>query len=180
MKPATLKVLANPYFALDANGMPAAMCRWDPEVGRPGAVEFIGVTIARKQEPFEERSPFRKRATPRRPAKLVYAQTPVEIPLTPMHRDYVRQGALLAADQPTARACLIFFVPPANALAQAKAQAIAQYRASNGQDPPVEQWEGAVKGPPARLHGPPLPAPDPQELFFASPFAPTSNQGKVS
>lgn len=185
MKEASLRVLPNPYFELDAHGMPAGMCVREPGTGRPGVVEFIGVTVARKAEKFDERDPHRARATPRRPAKLVYAQAPVEIPATPMHVDYVRKGALLAADQPTARACKIWFVPPAHAIEQAKMRAIEQWCANHAEPPPIDQWDDAVDSTPAaaanKVASSARAGSPAQEPYFASPFAPaTAALGKVS
>lgn len=145
MKPnATLLVLPNPYFALDANGMPACAVRYDPERGRPGVVHFVGAEMIKQVVD----TPENRRREPRfqrRTTRYTWSQVPITIPNTPLHIGYVRSGALLAVDRATARECGIWFVEPGKAIAQTKAREIAAWRASHGEDPPTADWPDAVK-----------------------------------
>lgn len=173
MKPTPmLSVLPNPFFALDAYGMPSGACRYDPEVGRPGVVHYIGVDVSIAVDPNQPapNDPKRKRATPKQTVSYAWTQKPVQIPATQLHVDYIRSGAVLAADKASARACRIWFVEPAEALRQARAAAVIRWRAERGEDPPVETWDAAVGPRPAA----PPPAASRErapEDFFASPFA---------
>lgn len=143
MKTATLLVLPNPYSALDAEGMPAGAVRYDPEVGRPGVIEYIGVAVSKK--PVDDKANLqREKREQRRKTTFRWTPKPVQIPATPYHKDLVRSGQILAADQATARECKIWFVPPKVALEQAKAKAIDEWRATHGQRPPFESWDEAV------------------------------------
>jgi hypothetical protein len=177
-QPAYLRVLPNPFAALDANGMPSGAVRYDPEVGRPGVVHYIGVEVERK--PIDDKANLQR--APReqhREVTYVWAQRPVEIPATAFHVDLVRTGQILAADQPTARACKIWFVDPAKALEQARAQAIEKWRAERGEKPPVELWAEAVgpakKSKPAMAEGPTLASP-----FTPDPMNEAPRAGKVA
>jgi len=162
-KPVLLRVRPNPYFALDANGMPAGLVRVDPEAGRPGVIEFVGAKVLKT--PTDEKDNKAREPMYRRRATLItFAQEPVEILATPYHVEQVRSGALIAADKETARACLIWFVEPAAAPEQAKAKAIADWLATTGEKPPVEDWPGALK--PAEAKAPV----DPAEEVLAAPF----------
>lgn len=164
-----LKVLPNPFFALDADGMPSCHVRLDPEVGREGVIEFIGVVVSKDvltgadaPKDNAKRDPqFRKRST-----TFVWAQGPVEIPVTAYHVERVRSGEILAADKATAQACKIWFVEPAVAIAQTKKREIAAWVASHGEEPPVEEWDAAV-APPKPVVVAPVVAKEPA---FASPF----------
>jgi hypothetical protein len=184
MKPTpTLKVLPNPYFVLDHEGMPAGAVRWDPEVGRPGTIHHIGVTVTRAVVPNGQgnrtaaypenaKRPANQR---RRAVRFQWAQEPVEIPMSAGHRAAVRNGTILAADKETARACLIYFVPPAQALQEARERAIAKWNAATGENPPIELWNAAL-GPtepkPARTDSPP-------DAPLAMPFGGPSQDAKV-
>lgn len=177
MKTPMLSVLPNPFHALDADGMPACACRYDPEVGRPGVIHYIGVEVTATLDPNQPgpKDPQRKRATDKQVLTFTWAQKPVEIPATSLHIDYVRTGAILAADKETARACRIWFVEPEEALRQARNGAVARWRAERGEDPPVALWDGAVGPPAARPVLAPAPRAEVPEDFFASPFAPNTS-----
>lgn len=164
-KTPTLRVRPNPYFALDAQGMPAGIVRVDPAVGRPGTIEFIGATV-RKTVIDDPENKKREHLYQRRATSIAFAQGAVEIPLTPYHVEQVRAGAVLADDRETARTCRIWFADPEGALKQAKRKAIANWRASHGEDPPVELWPGAV-GPEAKREAP---APKAEELPLLRPW----------
>lgn len=157
-KTAILRVRPNPYHTLDGAGMPAGLARVDPDVGRPGTVEFIGATMTKTilkgevikgvvNERLEPR--YRRRAT-----SISWAQGAVEIPATDMHKQYVQTGACIAEDEATAKACGVDFMPPADVLEAFKKKAIAEWRLTNEEDPPVADWNAAVNPPKA---GPPKP-----------------------
>lgn len=164
-----LKVLPNPFFALDADGMPSCHVRLDPTVGRKGVVEFIGVQVLKEVltgDGAPEGNAKREPHLQRRSTRFVWAQEPVDIAATTWHVDQVRAGAILAADKATAQACKIWFVAPAEAIKQTKAREIAAWVASHGEEPPVEEWDAAV-GPQKPVAVAPVVAAEP---VFASPF----------
>jgi hypothetical protein len=164
-----LKVLPNPFYALDADGMPSCHVREDPFAGRKGVVTFIGVQVLKEVltgDAAPEGNAQREPHLQRRSTRFVWAQAPVEIAPTEYHRDQVRAGAILAADKATAQACRIWFVEPAAAIAQTKKREIAAWVASHGEDPPVDEWDAAV-GPQKPVEAAPVVAEKP---VLASPF----------
>lgn len=164
-----LKVLPNPFYALDADGMPSCHVRVDPEVGRKGVIEFIGVQVFKEVltgDGAPEGNAQREPHLQRRSTRFVWAQAPVEIAATPWHVEQVRAGSILAADKATAQACRIWFIEPAAAIAQTKTRSIAEWIASHGAEPPVEEWDAAV-GPQKPVAVAPVVAAEP---VFASPF----------
>lgn len=164
-KPVKLRVRPNPYFELDAYGMPAGLVRVDPSVGRPGTIEFVGAKVTKRDIDTKENK-AREPLFRRRELVIAYAKGAVEIVKTDLHVQAVRSGALLADDKETARACGIWFVEPEAALKQAQAKAIADWRASHGENPPVGEWSGAVD--PPNPDAPAVAAPAEEPL--ASPF----------
>jgi hypothetical protein len=165
-----LRVRPNPYFALDADGMPAGIVRVDPEVGRPGVIEFIGATLTKTTIEGEVFKGVRNERLPksyqRRSTAIVFAQDAISIAATPYHIEQVRAGAVLADDKETARACRIWFVDPKVALEQAKARAIAEWKASHDDPPPVDAWAAAI-GPEAKRAEP---AKTGEDLSLARPW----------
>jgi len=160
-KPVKLRVRPNPYFTLDAFGMPAGLVYADTTVSRPG---FIGATVTKRDADNKENK-AREPMYRRRELVIAYAKGAVEIVKTPLHVDAVRSGALLAEDKETARECRIWFVEPEEALKQAQKKAIVDWRASHGEDPPFDKWADAVNPP-----QPDKTAAAPEEELLASPF----------
>lgn len=117
--PPSLSVLPNPYAALDSDGEPAAAM---PRVDLKNL--YIGASIDRART-NEQKTKY-----------LFDTKTEVRVPDLPTYRNALRSGDLLAADEATARAVGIAFVPPAKALENAAAQAAARWRAETGEDPP--------------------------------------------
>lgn len=159
-KPVKLRVRPNPYFSPDPYGRPAGLVRVDPSVGRPGTVEFVGAKLTKRDVNTAENK-AREPMYRRRETVIEYVKGAVEIVKTELHMQAVRTGALLAEDKETARECKIWFVAPDEALKQAKAKFVAEWRASHGEDPPEETVD-----PPQ----PDKPAAGPSEEVLASPF----------
>lgn len=157
-KTTTLRVRPNPFHTLDGEGMPAGVARVDPDVGRPGTVEFIGATMTKtvlrgevvKGVVNERREPrYRRRAT-----SIAWSDKAVEIAATDMHKQYVQTGALIAEDEATAKLCGVDFMEPTLVLAAFRKLAIADWRTHHEEDPPVDEWDAAVSSPRA---APPIP-----------------------
>lgn len=145
--PATLKVLPNPYASLDAQGNPDGVVRYDPALGLPGVVHYVGATVTAK---WADKSGAP--AGPLRPPPAVakkndahfrsveravtFSGAAVDIPDSPYHRERVRDGSQIAADSQTARACGVPFLPYATAIERAKGRASAKFKAQTGQLPP--------------------------------------------
>jgi hypothetical protein len=150
--PGVLRVLPNPYFVLDAQGMPAGAVRWDPEVGRPGTIHYVGCEVTRSVIPDKEMvgergyesNVQRSARERRRKVSFRWSWEPVTIPASAAHKEAVRIGTLLAADKATARECRVWFVPPQRALADARQKAIDEWYAANGERLPVSTWADAV------------------------------------
>lgn len=143
-KTPTLRVRPNPFHTLDAEGMPGGIARVDPTVARPGAIEFIGAVMTKSIAPDPEnqkREPMYRR----RKTSIRWAEKPVEIVDTELHRQYVKEGTLIAEDEVTAKLCGVVFLPPAEVLVAFKKKAIAEYVASHGEEPDVDAWDAALK-----------------------------------
>lgn len=145
---AMLRVYANPYAALDPNGMPCGVTRHDPEHGRKGAVEMIGVEITRT--PILKRGedgkpipadPQRDYVKPVVKHDFAYDLTPQQVPHTDFVLRRLRKSEIIAADQETATlAKLEGWTSAADALAQAKDAVIADWKSKYGEEPPVGDW----------------------------------------
>lgn len=145
--PATLKVLPNPYASLDAQGNPDGVVRYDPALGLPGVVHYVGATVTAKwvDKSGAPAGPLRpppavakKNDAHFRPVEraVTFSGEAVDIPDSPYHRERVRDGSQIAADPQTARACGVPFLPYAAAIERAKARACEKYKAQTGQLPP--------------------------------------------
>ncbi len=128
-----LSVFPNPYLALDHDGYPAGACQTDrmEHVGET-VRSWVGAAIDEKQtfhteklSTFEQAFRFPTQQTRFR-FDLV---NPTMLPVTQYYRDRVRDGELIPADAVTAKLCEVPFVEPREALAKAKAAAIADWRA---------------------------------------------------
>ena len=137
---AALRGYPNPYSALDANGMPAGFCRYDPEHGNAGEVHHVGATLS--YAPITEVRDQMKGET--RPTKFATKVEHSFEPATLPHTDYFvkrfRDLDLIVADEATARICGMAFLPPAAALRAAKQAVIADWQSTYGTPPPVDEW----------------------------------------
>lgn len=130
MPEATLLVVANPYCALDEEGNPVgALRRTDL-----GPEALIGAV--RSVAPDGTRT-------------LVWLDEPKAIPANQTHRRWLQHGEILPADEATAREVGIAFVPVAEALAKAKANAAKAFQQATGRLPPFAEAAPAKPAAPA-------------------------------
>ena len=137
---AALRGYPNPYSALDANGMPAGFCRYDPEHGNVGEVHHVGATLS--CAPITEvRDPMKGETRPTKFAtKIEHVFEPATLPHTDYFVKRFRDLDLIVADEATARICGMAFSPPADALRAAKQAVIAEWQSTYGAPPPVDEW----------------------------------------
>ena len=137
MKPQKqISVVVNPYHALDADGMPATLVMMDPQHGRPGQVQFIGANITHNPDAGDKRLPMWRRR-----AKVVkFMPNPIKIALSAYHKEQVAVGALIVADEESAKACGVKFEPVRDVLDAAAKKAAAEFEKLHEEAPPVEAW----------------------------------------
>lgn len=149
-----LRVVANPYHALDAQGRPAGAVPLDP-TRASGSVRYIGATLAATVlerwggKDRLGRPTFDPRGYGRQDTTWSFSDEPVEIEDTPYHRQRLASRELFAADEATHATVFrgrVPFVPPADALAVAKADAAAAFERETGAPPP---FAAAPAPPPA-------------------------------
>lgn len=148
---ATLRVIINPFAApLDENGRPCAIVNYDPEhTGKPGSVRRIGCTIERKLDDVRERGKWKgQKPGTSAPAqykrfntKVLYDLSPQPIVDSLYHRKLVQDGALLAADDPTAKLCDVEARAPGEGLAASAAERLQDWIYDrDGAVPDVGSW----------------------------------------
>lgn len=114
----TIKVLPNPWAAVDQFGLPCGVCPRDPDADAGGPGQYVGARVDPKQteilqklEKHEMRSARQKTVFSfmGRPANdpglaehLLNAE-PIEIPLTNYYRDRIREGAIVCRTQKDAQ-----------------------------------------------------------------------------
>ncbi len=136
----TIRVVANPYCALDADGNPCGAVSLDPDAAN-GAERHIGAkrtttTLVK----FGGVDALGRTVADPRGAGL-YATTwafsaePVTVHDTAYHRQRLACGELFPADRETARALGVAFVEPEKALDAAKTSAAALYAQAHGAPP---------------------------------------------
>ncbi len=135
--PQTLRVLPNPYCALDADGDPA------------GAVPRVDLTNTATIERRNRQGRTVKTQVPTltvllcaavapvpagKSAKVKYAfeSDPATVPDCVEHRGYLRRGEAFAADEATAKLVGIEYVEPDFALELAKERAANEFKAERG------------------------------------------------
>ncbi len=143
---ALLLVYPNPYSALDHEGMPNGIVRFDPIHGAAGALDFIGANATFKTEKRKDAKgkPLGPHDAPEvRPLRtriIEYDLVPHRLPHTDYHVRQISSGDLIPVDEATARICGVPFVPPVEAFKAAKAQAIAEWKTLYIEDPPHAAW----------------------------------------
>jgi len=151
----TLKVVPNPYGAIDHNGQPccAVMCHQGEHVPR-GTIRYVGANIvdAAIVRPAVEVS-IGGVVHQTQPAdhEIVweFSAEPVDVPNIPYYVEHITRNAdLIAADVTTAKLCGISqFVEPSKLLAQSKEAARAEWDAQHGEGDfaKAEQWRAEQK-----------------------------------
>jgi hypothetical protein len=134
----TLRVLPNPYAALDGYGRPAGIVPCDPHEHTPDR-RFVGAHIA--DVVVHDDFPSHELRSNRQDTRWGFATEPVEIPRTHYYVERLREGALFPADEATARMAGIPFESPAKRLEKAKAAALAQWVAHYGEEPDPKEFD---------------------------------------
>lgn len=146
MPPNTLQVIPNPYKMLDADGNPIAVFPCHP---RHAPREFVGakmtivvempaemINIKRKDRRGTEHMETVEARTERSRARFEFTTQPVDLPASgamgAYYRAGIRDGVLLPANEATARACNMPFVPVAEALRKESEQAANTYQREHG------------------------------------------------
>lgn len=138
MPPTRLRVRANPFHTIDHLGRPAGLVPKEVTGGPTGAMSYVGARLA-KTEPAD--IPGNEPPIKGEQRQLVEVRTwefspdAVEVLITPYYLRAIADGDLLADDAFTASKAGIAFVPPADALAAARAKAVANWNATYGEDP---------------------------------------------
>ncbi len=131
----TLLVFANPYAAIDHNGIPSGSCPSDPEHGG-GSLRWPGAVIDQDLTKAEILHwEHRGARSPDQTTRFKFSTEPERIVDTQHHRMCLRCGDLIAADEATAKAGQKDFVKPMAALRAARDLSIMKYRAEQGHDP---------------------------------------------
>ncbi len=153
LSPATLMVVANPFASpLDREGRPCTFVQVDPEHSG-GGVRHIGCRLDRKTEKPKLMSPTMRREDrrqyPRIATTVLYDLTPVGIVHSAYHAQQVRDGAILPADEATARLCGMKgpFEPPLRVIERDASARIAEWLANNpGLTLTPASWNAQIKG----------------------------------
>lgn len=143
---ALLLVYPNPYSALDSEGMPNGIVRFDPIHGAAGALDFIGASATFKTEKRKDAKGKllgprdAPEVQPLRTRIIEYDLVPQRLPHTDYHVRQISSGDLIPVDEATAKRCGLPFVPPIEAFKVAKAHAIAEWKTLYIEDPPHASW----------------------------------------
>lgn len=136
----TIRVVANPFCALDASGNPCGAVALDPDAAN-GAERHIGAKRTTKTlVKFGGVDGLGRTIADPRGAGLyettwAFSSEPVTVHDTAYHRQRIACGELLPADRETAAALGVAFIEPTKALAAAKAEAAALYALAHGAPP---------------------------------------------
>ena len=165
-----LMVVPNPFAGpLDAGGRPCSAVQFDPEESL-GAVRYIGAkpdAKPRPGRPGDDRRPGGAQYQ-RFDMRWEYNAGPHPIPDTMYHRERIRGGELLPADEPTARRAGVVFAKLEGNLAGAAHAALTAWSEQHPDDEPdLEAWspwlrnllQAAPKPPAAK------PSPGPQDAL---------------
>lgn len=136
----TLNVLANPYSAIDHDGIPSGTCPADPQHGA-GALRWPGARIDVSETrllPHPDQNSVHPKSQDRSQPQITrwaFSAEPEVIPATHHYVVAVRDGDLVAADEPTAKRCGIPFVEPMLVLATRRLDAILEFKAAYNKEP---------------------------------------------
>lgn len=134
----TLRVLANPWLHLDHEGQPAGACPCDPDEHTPER-RFVG---AKLQAKLLREADLEKRQLARHRITFAFDESAQDVPNTAYYRATVNSGELIAADPATAKLCGFraeSFRDPQAVLAEARAAAFDNFKASYDEAPPFER-----------------------------------------
>jgi hypothetical protein len=133
-----LRVVANPYLFVDHAGRLAGACPLDPDESA-GERRFIGAEIDVELSRIVEKRPANDPRGDRSDVVWKFFTDVVEIANTPMHRQHVRSGDVLAADERTHYACGApgKFQEPSIVLAALRSAAIEAWKAQHEGDAPA-------------------------------------------
>lgn len=150
-----VRVLPNPYHSLDHEGRPAGHCPRERLMSTaPGTHQgYVGCTCLATAP---EKLPDGHHGTPNQDTVWHFSREPLSI-ADPRgyYRLAVSRGEIIAADQKTAMASNVKYVPYDEALRLAKAEAVAKWRAAFGEDPP--EVDPFTKPTPGVFPGDPVP-----------------------
>lgn len=125
-----LMVLANPWIHLDHLGRPAGACPMDLPPGQKG---YVGASIDRESTQILDMPGKHELRSHVQDTVWKFSSDPQPVPCTPFYIARLRTGELFPADMATAKAAgLKAFMPPAEALAKAKADAAKAWDAEHG------------------------------------------------
>jgi hypothetical protein len=165
-----LKVFVNPFAALDHNGMPFGLVRYDPDYGRKGVVHFVGAST--KTTYADPRAASRAFAIatigdgqaarvlrfstvvlPERKTEVAYeldvdgdgkADVQVLAVQSVEHSDYhlarIRDRELVPADEATAKLVRADWRDPVVVIEEERKLRIDEHVAAYGEPPPVDTW----------------------------------------
>jgi hypothetical protein len=158
----TIKVLPNPWSALDADGIPCGVCPRDPDADAGGPGQYVGARvdpkateiIQRLNKGDDLRSPRQKTifsflgkaANDPGLREHLLSATPIDIPATKYYKERIAEGSIVCFDLAASKvARLANFSPPAHVyplapqpVAVAVAHAVAPEPA---QESPAEEAE---------------------------------------
>jgi hypothetical protein len=167
----TIRVLPNRFTFVDQDGEAIGVCTGAPP-HNAGERIWIGARLCQKRTRFVDQrdwkgrgaggrtvaeKPWKGDTRPReQTTKFVFVTEPVEIPALPQYLDAVRNGELIAADEATHQKAFGTsarkpFVPPADVLAAARAQAFDDYVAEQGKPPAFTRTEDKVPAAPVEV-----------------------------
>lgn len=161
----TLLVYPNPFASLDKDGDPCAVCPRDTDADAGGPGRFVGARLDRARTKILQ--DFGKNArhelrSPRQSTKYSYlgiasndpelankllAKEPIELPRTKFYQDRLREGAIIPADERTARAAeMRLYVAPEVRLApfMKTGEALPEGSRREGIDAPADGTEQEV------------------------------------
>lgn len=138
----TIKVLPNPWSALDADGIPCGVCPRDPDADAGGPGQYVGARvdpkateiIQRLNKGDDLRSPRQKTifsflgkaANDPGLREHLLSATPIDIPATKYYKERIAEGSIVCFDLAASKAArLANFSPPAHIYPGAQPVAVA-------------------------------------------------------
>lgn len=152
-----LSVFPNPYHCYDHLGRLSSAVRYDPLFGRPGEIHHVGAEVTTKvvEARGEVKSIPQDTGTGGPPRDVTTFSTDPRgdlrdttvkhdvaahpLPHTDYHVRMIRGGSLIAADEATAKAARVAFMPLREALIAARAKLVQAWKAEHPEDD-VPEW----------------------------------------